>query len=131
MGNFREAREKVLCPERPFCFSVFPQRCWVQRDALGPACLNPLFFYAVGFTGRSGHRVGESKHRRLLPKAFITCVRDNKYVQRSHKTTIILIMKFKKNIYLLWTGFPVVSHKHHHFHPLFERQSLCIIMSVS
>lgn len=40
----------------------------------------------------SVHGVGESKHRRLLPKAFITCVRDNKYVQRSHKNTAFLII---------------------------------------
>lgn len=48
----------------------------------------------------SGYGVGEGKLRALLPEAFISYVRDNRYVQRSHKNMVLLTIRyFKKLIY--------------------------------
>lgn len=91
-------------------------------------CLNPWQLYTVGFTGMSEYGVGEGEHRGLLPKAFITYVRD-KCVQRSHKHMVVLIIRFFQKTDLLWPGFPVASHKYHHSHPPLERQRLCVVIA--
>lgn len=90
--------ENRCCAQKSiFACQIFPGDAGYSMMSWDQTCLSPWLFHAVGFTGMSAYGVGESKHRELLPKAFITYVRGKKYVQKSHRKIVILIIRFLKN----------------------------------